>query len=188
MLRGNVRRNVRRNVLVGEVYGRQLGNLEKTHAIKATKPTERPKKMQCPSIFQRFKNAISWDGGHGRRSWKEYPAEPTLNESTMRALLEVEGDLLRVVFSEDNVPARSKHPKSQAATSKLRTRISPTTKSDIAYEQKVFGPSIAQEKADASAVCSLKFLTANSCDPLTYINVHETEDKIPKPVGDKLVS
>ncbi|TGO09790.1 hypothetical protein BTUL_0154g00130 [Botrytis tulipae] len=158
------------------------------HGIKDTKPTEIPKKIQCPSIFQRFKNAISWDGGDGRQSWKEYPSEPILDESTMRALLEVEGDLLRVVFHEDNVPARSKNPKSQAATSKLRTRISPTTRSDIAYEHKVFGPSIAQEKADASVVCSVKFLTANSCDPLTYIKSHETEDKIPKPVGDKLVS
>ncbi|TGO41424.1 hypothetical protein BHYA_0022g00670 [Botrytis hyacinthi] len=153
-----------------------------------TKPTERPKKIQCPSIFQRFKNAISWDGGDGRRSWKEYPAEPILNESKMRALLKVEGDLLRVVFPEGNVPERSKHSKSQAATSKLRTRISPTTRSSIAYEHKVLGPSIAQEKADASAVCRVRILSANSCDPFTYIKSHDTEDKIPELLGDKLVS
>ncbi|KAF7913465.1 uncharacterized protein EAE98_011490 [Botrytis deweyae] len=170
------------------VSGRQLDHLEEMHGINDTKQTKRPKKIQFPSIFQRLKNAISWNGRHGRQLWKEYPAEPVLNQSTMRALLKVEGDLLRVVFPEDNVPARSQHPKSQAAASTLRPKISPTTQSDIAYEHKVFGPSIAQEKADASAVCRVKLLTANSCDPFTYIKSHETEDKRPELVGDKSVS
>ncbi|TGO44008.1 hypothetical protein BCON_0660g00020 [Botryotinia convoluta] len=180
---------VRCNVAKGDlVTGRELGHLGKTHGIKDTKPTKRSKTTQCPSIFRRFKDAISWNGGDGHRLWKEYSAEPILNESTMRALLKVEGDLLRVVFSEDNVPARYKHPKSQVTTSKLPPETSPTTQSDIVYEHKVFGPSIAQEKADASTVCSVRILTVKSCDPLTYIKSHNTEDKIPElAVGDELV-
>lgn len=179
----------RRKVAKGDlVSGRHPGYLEKMHGIEDTKPIENPKKIQCPSIFQRIKNAISWDGGDGRRLWKEYPAEPILNESSMRALLKVEGDLLRVVFPEDNVPERSKHSKPQAATSKFRPKTSPTTQSDILYEHKVFGPSIAQEKADASAVCRVKILTANSCDPFTYIKSHDAEDKIPELVGNELIS
>ncbi|KAF5874016.1 uncharacterized protein Bfra_005483 [Botrytis fragariae] len=149
----------------------------------------RSKTTRCPSIFRRFKDAISWNGGDGRGLWKEYSAEPILHESTMRALLKVEGDLLRVVFPEDNVSAKFKHPRSQVTTSKLPPKSSPATQSDIGYEHKVFGPSIAQEKADASAVCSVKILTVKSRDPLTYIKSHDTEDKIPElVVVDELVS
>ncbi|TEY51857.1 hypothetical protein BOTCAL_0264g00130 [Botryotinia calthae] len=181
---------VRRNLLQSNMVPcRELGHLEKMHGIKETMSTKRTKKTQCPSMFQRFKDDISWNGGDGRRLWKEYSAEPILNKSTLRALLKVEGDLLRVVYPEYNVSKIHKFPKSQATTSKLPPKISPTNQSGIVHKHRVFGPSIAQKKADASAVSSVKILNSKSCDPITYIKSDDAENKIPKlVVGVELVS
>ncbi|ATZ54630.1 hypothetical protein BCIN_10g06120 [Botrytis cinerea B05.10] len=171
------------------VPGKELEPLEKIQGIKETKSTKRTKKTQCPSMLQRFKDAISWNGGDGRRLWKEYSAEPILNESTLRALLKVEGDLLRVVYPEDNVTRIHKFPKSQATRSKLPPKISSTNQSGIVHEHRVFGPSIAQKKADASPVSSVKIFNAKSCDPITCIKSDGTKNKIPKlVVGVELVS
>ncbi|KAJ8064957.1 hypothetical protein OCU04_007261 [Sclerotinia nivalis] len=124
------------------------------------------------SHYRRFINYF-----HKNQSglWKGHPDEPIMNELTLRALLEVDGDPLRIVLS----------PKLRStAAPKLSPLKALARPGGMLHEYKVPGLGKAQKSlgAEATGVSNVKSLMDKSQISATYDKSHDDGNTRPEPV------
>ncbi|KAF7865468.1 hypothetical protein EAF04_006443 [Stromatinia cepivora] len=127
------------------------------------------------SHYRRFKNYF-YKNQSGL--WKGHPDEPVMNELTLRALLEVDGDPLRIVLSPELQSTAA--PK----LSPLKTLARP---GDMVYEHKVpvqSGLCRAQKtlRSDGAGVTNVNSLIVKSQTPSAYDKPHNVGNTRPEPV------